>query len=609
MKKLWILLIPVILVIISGCAGTWGDISEAQSKGEKNNVIHHLKEIDKSDPTYAFAIGLLCYNYYENEQYHEAIDACKEALNFKINQNTGWTVLSQAQYKLGQIDLAISSQKNIVALMPDNSDAFATLANLYIQNKQYDEAITAAKRAIELKSDNAVAYNNLGAAYGMKKQYIEAIKALKKVNEIYPKYANAYSWMGSFLMEQNAYTEAVGAYKKGIEAEPSEPTLHTSLAVAYYRMGRYDDAIAAINKAIELQTLTGIGVNISIEGGHPVVKGVINNGPAKKADIQVGDKIVEIDGKSTAGWKVENVVQGLKGIVDTQVVLTIERSDNKIKKTVAREKIVPEGAALSIVIRSLVYRQKGDLDKAFSDAERAATLNSSDAPIQLSLGAAYLDRGQYDESIKLLSPIKDNSTARLLEATAYAKQGKMKEAENVYLSIPEEEIDPNNIPQAHDRMALLQTFKPIVKEHRDNARSLESKGQYKEALSEFSAALKIADDTETQEIQETTFSMLRKNPLLADLPEDARKYALRSEVLVKEGNFEQAATEIKKAIQIAPYAGRLHYNSALINAELKKYPEAIRNMKIYVKASHDAPDARAAQDEIIKWELMMEKGQ
>ena len=607
MKKSWILLIPVILVIISGCAGNWGAVSEAQRKGEKSNVINHLKEIDKSDSTYVFAIGLLCYNYYENEQYHEAIDACKEALNYKINQNTGWTVLSKAQYKLGQIDLAISSQKNVVALMPDNSDAFATLANLYIQNKQYDEAITAAKRAIELKSDNAAAYNNLGAAYGMKKQYIEAIKALKKVNEIYPKYANAYSWMGSFLMEQNAYTEAVGAYKKGIEAEPSEPTLHTSLAVAYYRMGRYDDAIVAINKAIELQTLTGIGVNISIEGGHPVVKGVINNGPAKKADIQVGDKIVEIDGKSTAGWKVENVVQGLKGIVDTQVILTIERSDNKIKKTVAREKIVPEGAALSIVIRSLVYRQKGDLDKAFSDAERAATLNSSDAPIQLSLGAAYLDRGQYDESIKLLSPIKDNSTARLLEATAYAKQGKMKEAENVYLSIPEEEIAPNNIPQAHDRMALLQTFKPIVKKHRDKARSLESKGQYKEALSEFSEALKIADDSETQEIQETTVSMLRKNPLLADLPEDARKYALRSEVLVKEGNFEQAATELKKAIQIAPYAARLYYNSALINAELKKYPEAIRHMKLYLKAAPDAPDARAAKDEIIKWEFMMEK--
>ncbi|HLA04899.1 MAG TPA: tetratricopeptide repeat protein, partial [Syntrophales bacterium] len=93
----------------------------------------------------------------------------------------------------------------------------------------------------------------------------------------------------------------------------------------------------------------------------------------------------------------------------------------------------------------------------------------------------------------------------------------------------------------------------------------------------------------------------------SEVPEDARKYALRSEVLVKEGNFEQAATELKKAIQIAPYAARLYYNSALINAELKKYPEAIRHMKIYLKAAPDAPDARAAKDEIIKWEFMMEK--
>jgi tetratricopeptide (TPR) repeat protein len=204
--------------------------------------------------------------------------------------------------------------------------------------------------------------------------------------------------------------------------------------------------------------------------------------------------------------------------------------------------------------------------------------------------------------------VKDSPLARTLEATAYAKQGKTQEAVNIYFSIPEEKISPKNIPLTNDRMVLLQTFKPIVKEHRDKARSFEAKGQYKEALSELSEALKTADDTEVQDIQETIFSMIRKNPLLAEVPEDARKYALRGEVLIKEGNFEQAVAEIKKAIQIAPYAARLYYNSALINAELKKYPEAIRDMKIYLKAAPDAPDARDAKDGIIKWEFMMEKG-
>jgi tetratricopeptide (TPR) repeat protein len=104
------------------------------------------------------------------------------------------------------------------------------------------------------------------------------------------------------------------------------------------------------------------------------------------------------------------------------------------------------------------------------------------------------------------------------------------------------------------------------------------------------------------------FSIVRRNPLLSEIPEDARKYALRGEMLVKEGSLEKAAAEIKKAIQIAPYAARLYYNCALINAELKNYPEAIRLMKIYLKASPDALDARAAKDEIIKWEFMIEQG-
>jgi hypothetical protein len=30
-------------------------------------------------------------------------------------------------------------------------------------------------------------------------------------------------------------------------------------------------------------------------------------------------------------------------------------------------------------------------------------------------------------------------------------------------------------------------------------------------------------------------------------------------------------------------------------------------MKIYLQAAPDAPNARAAKDEIIKWELMLEK--
>ena len=44
-----------------------------------------------------------------------------------------------------------------------------------------------------------------------------------------------------------------------------------------------------------------------------------------------------------------------------------------------------------------------------------------------------------------------------------------------------------------------------------------------------------------------------------------------------------------------------------IEIKMEDYAEAIRNMKIYLQAAPDAPNVRVAKDEIIKWELMLEK--
>jgi tetratricopeptide (TPR) repeat protein len=168
-------------------------------------------------------------------------------------------------------------------------------------------------------------------------------------------------------------------------------------------------------------------------------------------------------------------------------------------------------------------------------------------------------------------------------------------------------VTAKNIPMTGDMRAMFTAFALHVTTRRDKAKALELKGQYKEASVELSEALKAADDAEAEDILGVCFGMVRKNPALSEMPEDALKYAIRSEVLVTEGSFEKASLELNKAIQSAPYAGQLYYNIALVYAELKNYPEAIRNLKIYQMADPDAPKARAAKKEIIKWEFMIEQ--
>jgi tetratricopeptide (TPR) repeat protein len=603
-----ILTCMLLIVILSGCATQPSKVFHQlgvayYEKGEYDMALEQFKkqgEVEEHLSNYAW----IAATYHKKRQYEDAVSCFQKALA------TGGIQFETRDFR---------------ALF------FGRLANCYNNLNQYADAEKASKRAINLDYSNGYAHFQLAWAIFKSKgehtaifktitgEHITTVKGKHAVAAMSyeeaikydPKVPDYYNRWGTLLGNSGDYAGATEQFKKAVSLKPNNRTYLSNLAGAFYRQGRYDDAIEIINKAITLQTFTGIGTNIAVESGYPVVKKVMEAGSAKKADILAGDKIIKIDGESTKGWTDEKVTQSLRGTSGTQVVLTIERkgAENTINKTVTRETIIPKEAALSFGLRSFAYRCKGSLEAALKDAEKAYSLDSANDWALDSLGAAYLDRGQYDESIKLLAQVKDSSTARLIEATAYAKQGKMKEAATIYRSIPEEELSPKNVPQTNDRMVLLQTFKPFVKGHRDKARSFESKGQYKEALSELSEAVKVADDTELQDIQETLFSMIRMNPSLSELPEEARKHVLRAQVLKNEGNFEQAATEFKKAIQIAPYVAGLYYDSALMNAELKKYAEAIRYMKIYLKAAPDAPDARDAKDEVFKWEFKMERGE
>lgn len=212
-----------------------------------------------------------------------------------------------------------------------------------------------------------------------------------------------------------------------------------------------------------------------------------------------------------------------------------------------------------------------------------------------------------EEKKEKLRIASEQAKAQLPKVILLAKLGQTKEAIDIYLSIPEEVWTPNNIPLWNDRNDLLQALKPYVQQHKDNAKSLESKGQYKEALNEYAEGLKAADDDEAKEIRKAALEIIRRNPSLSELPEDVRRHVVRGEVLVKEGNFEDAVKEYRKAIQVAPFVARLYFNTALVYGELKNYPGAIRYMNIYLQLAPDAPDARSAKDEIYKWELQMEK--
>ncbi len=72
-------------------------------------------------------------------------------------------------------------------------------------------------------------------------------------------------------------------------------------------------------------TYGGLGIQIDIRDGWITVIAPMADTPAEAAGIESGDRIVEVDGVSTFGWRNEKAVTELRGEPGTTVLLTVER--------------------------------------------------------------------------------------------------------------------------------------------------------------------------------------------------------------------------------------------------------------------------------------------
>ena len=87
----------------------------------------------------------------------------------------------------------------------------------------------------------------------------------------------------------------------------------------------------------------GVGIEFTIRQDTIHVQNVIGNGPAERAGLLAGDKIVEVDGKPFVGKEVTNEVamRALKGEKDTKVQVGVLRyKEKKVKRfTITRGEI------------------------------------------------------------------------------------------------------------------------------------------------------------------------------------------------------------------------------------------------------------------------------
>jgi carboxyl-terminal processing protease len=175
----------------------------------------------------------------------------------------------------------------------------------------------------------------------------------------------------------------------------------------------------------------GLGIQIAERDGWITVIAPLPGTPAERAGLLAGDRIIEVEGASTEGWRDEDAVKVLRGPRGTAVNITIARTgvDEPIRHSITREEIhvnsvqsaymVEPGigiARLTLFSETSTTELRTAINQLRSEGMRGLILDLRTNPGGLldqgvSISDLFLNRGQEIVETRARNP-RDNVTFR-----------------------------------------------------------------------------------------------------------------------------------------------------------------------------------------------------
>ncbi len=116
----------------------------------------------------------------------------------------------------------------------------------------------------------------------------------------------------------------------------------------------------------------GVGVQLDVRDGRALVIEPVPGAPAERAGVQVGDRILAVDGESTAGLQREEVARMLRGAPGSKVDVELERfGEHRISLTLTRQSVTLRSVPRVVMLQQDV----GYLDVNSFSANTAAEVS------------------------------------------------------------------------------------------------------------------------------------------------------------------------------------------------------------------------------------------
>jgi Flp pilus assembly protein TadD/peroxiredoxin len=166
-----------------------------------------------------------------------------------------------AMFQHGYLEQAAESFRQVIALKPDDPDAYYNLGTLSLQRNDFDQATEYLKKTLKLRPDYPEAWNNLGMMAAQQGRLDEAALDFEQSLSLRPAFAVALLNLGNVYRRQREFEKAEECLNRALGLQPDNPEIDFSLGMLYAQQNRIEPASVYLEKAITLRPDYGEALN------------------------------------------------------------------------------------------------------------------------------------------------------------------------------------------------------------------------------------------------------------------------------------------------------------------------------------------------------------
>ena len=304
------------------------------------------------------------------------------------------------------------------------------------------------------------------------------------------------------------------------------------------------------------------------------------------------------------GW--QNVVDGIRKIIDSQTKVTATREDqqerlvgwvlqqgNFLLMLGQVEKAI-EAYSHAIKVkrnfvaynnRGVTYVVKGDHDQAIQDYGKAIALNPDNAEPYCNRGIAYRKKGDHDQAIqdfdKAIALKPDDAEAYNNRGVTYGEKGDHDQAIQDYDKAID--LNPDDAGAYYNRGVTYGEKGDLDRAIQDFDKAIDLKPDYAEAYNNRGVAYRKKDE-HARAIQDYDKAVALK-------PDAAEAYSNRGIAYGEKGDHDQAIQDYGKAIDLKPDDAEAYQNRGLAYVRQGEFARAIQDFDKAIELKPDLAEA------------------